>query len=411
MVDAEHPKGVPWFGVWTLPVEFGVLSAAVSRHLRAFIPGFVEVIPEDFTDGRVIYHLEQKELGSLGDIEVRRAVESGSILEISTPLRPTIKELKDLGKIDATRNEIESLGKKINEAADEMLHRRRAHQGKIVQGLFKRLNNDPALIPIAHYLNQESEGQRRDVGTTGMDEFTEREHKRHQFLHRLYNVTSGDTRTVVKTWEHVGGELGFTKRETDRITRYLEGEGLINFQAQQGAICITHRGIVQVEEDLKRGLAGNKPMATAQGNDVFVVHGRDEAAKEAVARFIEKLALRAIILHERPNAGRTIMEKFEDYSDVGFAVVLLTPDDVGAPQDRRNEVKPRARQNVIFELGYFVGKLGRNRVCALYKEDVEIPSDYHGVLYVPMDSGGAWRMGLAREIKHAGIEIDLDDAL
>ena len=110
------------------------------------------------------------------------------------------------------------------------------------------------------------------------------------------------------------------------------------------------------------------------GQEVFVVHGQDEAAKEVVARFSEKLALRAVILHEQPNVGRTIIDKCEAYSDVGFAVVLLTPDDVGGIRDEATELKPRARQNVIFEFRYFIGKLGGRRVCALYKE-VETSSD------------------------------------
>ncbi len=153
-----------------------------------------------------------------------------------------------------------------------------------------------------------------------------------------------------------------------------------------------------------------KPKAETSkfGNDIFIVHGHDEAAKESVARFTERLSLRTIILHEQPSAGRTIVEKFEYYSNVGFAVVLLTPDDIGASKVNKDETRPRARQNVILELGYFMGKLGRGRVCALYKEGVEIPSDYQGVLYIPMDSAGAWRMALAKEIKNAGIEVDLN---
>jgi predicted nucleotide-binding protein len=100
---------------------------------------------------------------------------------------------------------------------------------------------------------------------------------------------------------------------------------------------------------------------------VFIVHGHASEAKESLARFLERVGLEPIILHEQPNSGRTIIEKFEVYADVGFAVVLLTPDDVGAPKDAPTELKPRARQNVIAELGYFYGKLSRHRVCALYK--------------------------------------------
>lgn len=156
------------------------------------------------------------------------------------------------------------------------------------------------------------------------------------------------------------------------------------------------------------GVEKSNYIAMKMGNDVFVVHGHDEATKEAVARFIERIGAKVIILHEQPNAGKTIIEKFEAYTDVGFAVVLLTPDDVGTSKLTNGKSKPRARQNVIFELGYFIGKLGRNRVCALHKEEIELPSDIDGLLYVPMDSSGAWRLTLAREIKHAGLIIDLN---
>lgn len=144
------------------------------------------------------------------------------------------------------------------------------------------------------------------------------------------------------------------------------------------------------------------------GRRVFIVHGHDEEAKQSAARCLEKLELKPIILHEQPSQGRTIIEKFEDYADVGFAVVLLTPDDVGAAKDDIDNLRPRARQNVIFELGFFIGKLERQRVCALHKGDVEIPSDFAGVLWVPMDPEGAWRLILGREMKAARLDVDLN---
>ncbi|MFH1368052.1 MAG: nucleotide-binding protein [Elusimicrobiota bacterium] len=147
------------------------------------------------------------------------------------------------------------------------------------------------------------------------------------------------------------------------------------------------------------------------GNDIFLVHGHNNEIKETVARFLEKLKLHIIILHEQPNLGRTIIEKFEDYSKVGYAVILLTGDDVGSKKDNADKLKARARQNVVLEQGYFLGALGRSRVCALYEEGVEIPSDLSGVLYVPLDSEGAWKLKLASEMKAAGIEIDLNLAI
>jgi predicted nucleotide-binding protein len=154
---------------------------------------------------------------------------------------------------------------------------------------------------------------------------------------------------------------------------------------------------VQEGTDLDNGATSSQ--------DVFVVHGHDEAAKESVARFIEHLGLKPIILHEQPNAGQTIIEKFEKHADVAFAVVLLTPDDVGASMESPTVLTPRARQNVVLELGFFFGKLGRSRVCALLKGGVERPSDIDGLLYVPMDDAGAWRAILTREIRAAGLTI------
>jgi len=139
---------------------------------------------------------------------------------------------------------------------------------------------------------------------------------------------------------------------------------------------------------------------------VFIVHGHDDGAKESAARFVSLLGLEPVILHEQPNEGRTVIEKFEGHADVGFAVILLTPDDVGGAKGDAANLRMRARQNVVLELGYFLGSLKRSRVCALYKKGVEIPSDVQGVLYVEMDEGGGWRAKLAREISSAGLPID-----
>ncbi|MDP2749017.1 nucleotide-binding protein [Pseudomonas sp.] len=156
-------------------------------------------------------------------------------------------------------------------------------------------------------------------------------------------------------------------------------------------------------------LEPNSPVAapsrsTTPGDStrIFLVHGHDEAVRETVARFLEKLGIEVIILHEQANGGRTIIEKIEHHSDVGMAVVLLTPDDVGGKVG--GELEPRVRQNVLLELGYFIGALGRNKVCALKSGNVEIPTDFAGVVWTPMS--GEWRTALARELKIAGYEVD-----
>jgi predicted nucleotide-binding protein len=143
---------------------------------------------------------------------------------------------------------------------------------------------------------------------------------------------------------------------------------------------------------------------------VFLVHGRAEAAQQKVARFLEKLKLDVVILSEQPNKGRTIIEKFEQHSNVGYAVALLTPDDKGQLADEETP-KFRARQNVILEFGYFIGTLGRSKVCALYVDGVELPSDLHGIAYVSLDPDAGWKLKLATEMKAAGMNIDLNNAV
>ncbi len=140
---------------------------------------------------------------------------------------------------------------------------------------------------------------------------------------------------------------------------------------------------------------------------VFIVHGHDNETRETLARFLEQQGLEAIILHEQASRGMTIPEKLTQYGNVGFAVILLTPDDVGRSKSSTEE-KPRARQNVILELGYFVGRLGRDKVCGLLKGDIEIPSDYVGTVYVQWDHAGAWKMSLAKELDAAGYDIDFN---
>ena len=143
-------------------------------------------------------------------------------------------------------------------------------------------------------------------------------------------------------------------------------------------------------------------------NRVFVVHGRDDGTRNTVARFLKSLELEPIILQEQPNEGRTVIQKFEDHAGVSFAVVLCTPDDAGALSSEKDKLSPRPRQNVILELGFFWGRLGRKKVCALLDGDMDMPSDYGGVLYIPLDDAEGWKLTLAREMRAAGMSIDMN---
>lgn len=157
---------------------------------------------------------------------------------------------------------------------------------------------------------------------------------------------------------------------------------------------------------LSQAVAGVRRPTPAGPTKVFLVHGRDSGRKHEIARFLERIGLTVVILHEQPNGGRTLISKFrEESSDVAFAVVLMTPDDHGGLQGH-SELKPRARQNVVFELGFFIGKLGPDRVAALVVGTVEKPSDFEAVVYINFDDNGGWRVDLARELSAAGISFD-----
>jgi predicted nucleotide-binding protein len=148
----------------------------------------------------------------------------------------------------------------------------------------------------------------------------------------------------------------------------------------------------------------------APAESVFIVHGHDEALLLQVAEFVRILGIKPVVLSEKPGKGQTIIEKLESNSDVLFAIILLTPDDFGQAAEE-DKLQPRARQNVVLELGYFLGKLGRANVAVLYDGSVELPSDYHGVEYLKLDAEGAWKLRLAKELKAAGLALDMNKAI
>ena len=143
---------------------------------------------------------------------------------------------------------------------------------------------------------------------------------------------------------------------------------------------------------------------TKEYKKVFIVHGHDNALKQEVARMVEKQGLETIILSEQANRGKTIIEKFEEHSDVGAAICLFTGDDYGKAKDATSE-NLRARQNVVFEAGYFMGKLGRGNVILIASPDIEIPSDLQGVVYTNKDM---WQTDVLRELKAIGYNVDFN---
>jgi len=139
-------------------------------------------------------------------------------------------------------------------------------------------------------------------------------------------------------------------------------------------------------------------------SQVFIVHGHDELAKLDMSKFISNLGLEPIILHMQASSSRTIIEKIEHYSNVGFGVVLYTPCDIGSKAGELIS-KHRARQNVVFEHGFLIGKLGRPRVAAIVKGDLETPNDISGMVYIGMDDKGIWQQELVKDLRAAGYSV------
>ena len=184
-----------------------------------------------------------------------------------------------------------------------------------------------------------------------------------------------------------------------------------------GKVTLKNLVNTMIEELTLFGSADDKDEQSSSGRaeqlieqSIFVVHGHDEEMKQSIARALERLELKPLILHEQPNGGRTVIEKFMDYGEIAsFAVILLSPDDL-AYQVGEDSAKARyrARQNVILELGFFLGKLGRDRVIVIHREadKFEMPSDFAGVLFVPFDNRGTWKFEMVRELRAAGYSAD-----
>ena len=160
---------------------------------------------------------------------------------------------------------------------------------------------------------------------------------------------------------------------------------------------------------------------SALSNDIFIVHGHNEEMKQNVARVVSLLGLKPIILHEQPNGGKTVIEKFErNAEDINFAIILLSADDLAASirdlngvkeDELRQHLEKRARQNVVFEMGYFAGKLGRANVFFLLQDEVAKPGDLDGIVYTAYDTARAWRFELVKELKNAGYKVSADQVL
>jgi predicted nucleotide-binding protein len=181
--------------------------------------------------------------------------------------------------------------------------------------------------------------------------------------------------------------------EVDAVKKTVQGE-----DAQSDARKARLDQLVAILSSVRR---------EAMGRRVFLAHGRDQARADVAALVLHEAGLEPIVLWKQPDGGKTIIEKFEEYADASFAVILLTADDLGEFREeaQAGRLRPRARQNAVLELGFFVGRLGRENVCVVADAEVEIPSDYHGVVNIQFDPAGEWKHQLTGRLRQAGFEL------
>lgn len=219
---------------------------------------------------------------------------------------------------------------------------------------------------------------------------------------------------VLKLVSEISPALKLVK---DGISSPTEGNGPEKFDIAKSNLI---KALKIVAATLENDVYGElkKPKSEAKSpslsNKIFVVHGHDHGLKTDVERFLHEIGLTPVVLHREADQGATIIEKFEKHSDVGYAFILLTPDEISFTVDQENiedaqrKTEYRARPNVIFEFGYFVGRLGRNRVCCLHKGDVVVPSDLDGLIYKKInDSIDPQAYSIIRELKAAGYQINV----
>lgn len=227
-----------------------------------------------------------------------------------------------------------------------------------------------------------------------------------EFLKQSFDNPNSEYKQRYDNVNYAG--IAFIGGETSQAEELREFKDDVRNKVNNLKQLVAKTGLIKTADGIKPPIT-NKATKTDNEN-IFIVHGHSNEVKLDVARTIEKLGLTPIILHEQANLGKTVIEKFEKHSDVGYAIVLLTGDDFGNVKTN-DKLNPRARQNVILELGFFIGKLGRNNVCPLYEKGVELPSDMSGILYTEIDSKGHWKISIAKELKAAGYKIDVNDII
>ena len=215
-----------------------------------------------------------------------------------------------------------------------------------------------------------------------------------------------ETKTGIFLKDKFGEKSPIYKRFSDIIFYSLYSSGFT--RACRDALPTIEGYLEDMEEDMKDTPANNSLDTSTHSTNtdfsqIFIVHGHDGEKKEAIARLIEQQGIHPIILSDEVNSGATIIEKIEKHANVGAAICIFSPDDIGKSK-KENVEQDRARQNVVLETGYFMGRLGRDRVIILSNGDLEFPSDLQGIVY----TGAEWKIKVLKELRNIGFDVSLD---
>lgn len=261
-------------------------------------------------------------------------------------------------------------------------------------------DNELARVLLIHGLSaevvlktlQESRGEHLELKTVAVDQISSHSIRElEEWLAQANETLASSTHVTAASYEKLASRIAEVRRLYETIRGYVVSK--LTFYQQI---------LKKANESISIPKKFPNKTETFNMEKVFIVHGHNGEIKEAVARLIEKQEIQAIILHEQANQGATIIEKFERHSDVGCAICLFTADDYGRAKNETAE-NLRARQNVVFETGYFIGKLGRDKIVLIADKGVDIPSDLQGVVYTDSFS---WQFSVLKELKAIGYNID-----
>lgn len=238
-------------------------------------------------------------------------------------------------------------------------------------------------------------------------EFLRRELASDEAIAHLLPPFVRTNRDLGSFWSFIKGKYGtYAERRTYLSEEFTPLLDTLEFGSVSPAAPVTQKNGLGPEEVMNQSWPQQPSTVARNKRKVFIVHGRDNETKQEVARFVEQLGLESIILHEQASVGLTIIEKIERYAnEADFALVLYTPCDRGrGAHETSIPARQRARQNVVFEHGYLMAKLGRENVCALVKGEIETPNDISGVVYVSLNDG-SWKAEVAKELVACGYQI------